>query len=54
MRNTSSTLRLGDLAPEFRLLAANRLDAERRPQQFSLGRLLAQGPVLLEFLRGTW
>lgn len=56
MRSTSGTLRPGDLAPEFKLTAVNRVDeaAERRLQQFSLGELVARGPVLLEFLRGTW
>ena len=35
-------------APEFTLAAAN------RPDQVSLAELRRGGPVILEFLRGTW
>ncbi len=49
----SSLLQVGDRAPEFTLAAANRFE-NNRPQEFSLGRLLTKGPVILEFLRGTW
>ncbi|MFB3915717.1 MAG: hypothetical protein ACE14M_03245 [Terriglobales bacterium] len=52
--SASSTLCIGDRAPEFTLRAANRFDAEAQPQAFSLRLLLEQGPVILEFLRGTW
>jgi peroxiredoxin len=44
----SETLRVGDRAPDFTLAAAN------RDGSFSLAELLAAGPVVLEFLRGTW
>lgn len=44
----SATLRVGDRAPEFELFAAN------REGTVSLRELLARGPALLEFLRGTW
>ncbi len=44
----SSTLQIGDRAPDFTLAAAN------REGTFSLGQLLARGPLILEFLRGTW
>ncbi len=44
----SSTLKVGDRAPEFALPAAN------REGTFSLTPLLARGAVILEFLRGTW
>ncbi len=48
MLDFSSTLRLGDHAPDFTLSAAN------RPGNVSLGDLLRAGPVIVEFLRGTW
>ena len=48
MLDSSETLKVGDRAPEFSLAAAN------RPESFSLGQLTARGPVILEFLRGTW
>ncbi len=48
MTASSATLKLGDCAPEFTLTAANREGA------FTLGQLRARGPVILEFLRGTW
>jgi peroxiredoxin len=44
----SDTLKVGDPAPGFTLAAAN------QPGTLSLGQLVAQGPVVLEFLRGTW
>jgi peroxiredoxin len=44
----SSTLRIGDKAPEFTLLAAN------LPQSVSLKECLKSAPMILEFLRGTW
>jgi hypothetical protein len=45
---------VGDQAPEFALHAANRFDSAGNPQEFSLRQLLAHGPAILEFLRGTW
>lgn len=44
----SSTLTAGARAPEFTLAAAN------REGSVSLSGLVARGPVILEFLRGTW
>jgi len=44
----SSTLHVGDRAPEFSLTAANRAGV------FTLADLLAEGAVWIEFLRGTW
>jgi peroxiredoxin len=44
----SDTLRPGDRAPEFSLTAGN------REGTFTLSELLSSGPVVLEFLRGTW
>ncbi len=44
----SSTLKVGDRAPDFTLSAAN------REGTFSLSQLLRRGAVILEFLRGTW
>lgn len=48
MRDQTSTLQLGDTLPEFDLGAAN------REGRFRLRELLAQGPLMIEFLRGTW
>jgi len=48
MQDYTATLRVGAHAPEFKLAAAN------RQEQFSLAQLLAQGPLIVEFLRGTW
>jgi peroxiredoxin len=48
MSMESTTLKIGDKAPQFSLDAAN---GEGR---VSLKPLLARGPVVLEFLRGTW
>jgi len=44
----SSTLRVGDKAPDFTLLAAN------LPQAVSLAEMLKSAPMIIEFLRGTW
>ncbi len=44
----STTLKIGDVAPDFTLAAAN------REGTFSLAGLLARGTLILEFLRGTW
>ncbi len=44
----SSTLRVGDKAPDFKLLAAN------LPQSVALTELLQSGSMIVEFLRGTW
>ncbi len=48
MKNLTETLGIGSRAPEFVLAAAN------REKEFSLATLRARGPVVLEFLRGTW
>jgi hypothetical protein len=48
VKNVTETLGIGSRAPEFSLAAAN------RDGDFSLSSLRAQGPVILEFLRGTW
>ncbi len=48
MPDSSETLKVGDRAPQFSLQAAN------RPESFSLGQLTSRGPVIVEFLRGTW
>jgi peroxiredoxin len=45
--NTSDTLKVGDRAPDFSLLTAN-------ADTTSLSQLIAHGPAVLEFLRGTW
>ncbi len=44
----SSTLKAGDRAPDFTLASANGAG------EVSLAGLLQRGPVVVEFLRGTW
>jgi len=44
----TTTLKLGDAAPNFCLGAANSDDI------VCLNNALRQGPVIVEFLRGTW
>jgi peroxiredoxin len=48
VRNRTETLEVGAPAPEFSLGAAN------REGTFRLSNLHAGGPLILEFLRGTW
>jgi peroxiredoxin len=48
MKDRTDTLEIGSRAPDFSLSAANREGV------FSLGSFLAQGPLIFEFLRGTW
>jgi len=48
MQNRTETLGIGSRAPDFSLTAAN------RDGDFSLSSLRMHGPVILEFLRGTW
>jgi peroxiredoxin len=48
MAETSTTLKLNDLAPDFALDAAN------TSATYKLSEFLKQGPIVLEFLRGTW
>ncbi len=48
MKNRTETLEIGSRAPDFSLTAAN------RESIFTLAGLLAQGTLILEFLRGTW
>ena len=48
MRDRTEKLSVGAHAPEFKLDAAN------REGSFSLSGLLAQGALVMEFLRGTW
>jgi hypothetical protein len=48
MKNRTETLEIGMPAPDFSLGAAN------REGTFTLADLLAQGALILEFLRGTW
>lgn len=48
-----SSIGIGDRAPDFTLAAANRFTGEE-PEKFHLGDLLRLGPVVVEFLRGTW
>jgi hypothetical protein len=48
MKNRTETLEIRSLAPYFSLGAVN------REGTFTLDNLLAQGELILEFLRGTW
>jgi hypothetical protein len=48
MKDRTDTLEIGSKASDFSLSAANREGV------FTLGGFLAQGPLILEFLRGTW
>lgn len=48
MKDRTETLEIGSRAPDFSLAAANREGA------FTLAGFLARGPLILEFLRGTW
>lgn len=48
MQSQTETLKIGSHAPEFSLGAANREDT------FTLAGFLERGPLILEFLRGTW
>jgi hypothetical protein len=48
MSKESTTLHVEDRAPEFMLLAAN------IPQAVSLKYFVQHGPLVVEFLRGTW
>jgi len=48
MQNVTETLGMGSRAPDFSLSAANREGV------LSLSGLLSSGPIILEFLRGTW
>jgi peroxiredoxin len=47
-KSSTETLKLGDPAPKFTLSAAN------RQESYDLQTLLQRGPVIVEFLRGTW
>jgi hypothetical protein len=48
VKDCTDNLRIGSRAPDFSLEAAN------RDGKFSLAGFLERGPVILEFLRGTW
>ena len=47
-KSQTETLAVGDAAPEFALSAANRAAV------FTLKELIVRGPLVVEFLRGTW
>ncbi|MGA2005244.1 MAG: hypothetical protein ABSG70_17795 [Terriglobales bacterium] len=47
-RDRTETLEVGSTAPDFSLSAAN------REGMFSLRSFLDHGPLIFEFLRGTW
>jgi len=54
MARNSDTLKVGDSAPSFSLWAANEFNAIGTPLEMRLQDLMQRGPVVLEFLRGTW
>lgn len=54
MKDRTETLRAGDRAPEFSLAAANDTAVAKVRGMVSLSQLVARGPVIVEFLRGTW
>jgi len=41
-------MNVGDIAPDFTLGAAN------MPEPYTLSEIIAAGPAVVEFLRGTW
>ena len=47
-KDSSDTLKVGDRAPDFTLSAANGAET------LHLQDLLKRGPLIVEFLRGTW
>jgi|HubBroStandDraft_6_1064221.scaffolds.fasta_scaffold88881_2 hypothetical protein len=49
MQNRTETLEVGSRAPEFALPSAN-----SEGKLFALSIMLGNGPVIVEFLRGTW
>jgi hypothetical protein len=49
MQSRTETLEIGSRAPEFALPSAN-----REGGVFTLSTMLERGPVIVEFLRGTW
>ncbi|HLW87453.1 MAG TPA: hypothetical protein VKR57_03105 [Terriglobales bacterium] len=49
MQNRTETLEIGSQAPSFALHSAN-----WESSVFTLSTMLERGPVLVEFLRGTW
>jgi len=48
MKDRTGTFEIGVKVSDFSLSAAN------REGTLTLGSFLAQGPLILEFLRGTW
>ncbi|HEX6908257.1 MAG TPA: hypothetical protein VF154_16700 [Terriglobales bacterium] len=48
MKERTETLAVGERAPDFTLPAAN------RQGNFAASEMWQRGPVILEFLRGTW
>jgi len=58
MKDRTESLRIGDRAPEFKLAAANESVGPtgelKAGDQVSLSQFTARGPVIVEFLRGTW
>jgi peroxiredoxin len=49
MQDRTETLKVGSRAPEFVLPSAN-----WESSIFTLSTMLERGPVIVEFLRGTW
>jgi hypothetical protein len=47
-------VKVGERAPEFVLKTANAAAGRQVGDTVSLAELIARGPVIVEFLRGTW
>jgi hypothetical protein len=49
-----SPIGVGERAPDFVLKTANAVAGLNVGDNMSLNELIARGPVIVEFLRGTW
>jgi hypothetical protein len=54
MESREEPVNVGERAPEFTLKTANAVAGRGVGESVSLGELTARGPVIVEFLRGTW
>ena len=54
MGNRREPLRVGETAPDFTLKTANDSPGRCVGAEVSLHQVTRRGPVIVEFLRGTW
>ena len=54
MKDRTETLRMRDRAPEFNLATANSAGGLKVGDTVSLSGVIVRGPLIVEFLRGTW